>query len=89
MVPWGEVPRDYMRRSSPSRHAVQACGVCSSDPISNLDGPRLAAVRPLLQVPILCLDEATAAMDPHTEARVLEIIERAFHERTTLTIAHR
>lgn len=27
------------------------------------------ALRPPPQVPILCLDEATAAMDPHTEAR--------------------
>ncbi|GBF87685.1 hypothetical protein Rsub_00396 [Raphidocelis subcapitata] len=43
----------------------------------------------LKKVPILCLDEATAAMDPHTEAQVLEIIERLFSERTTLTIAHR
>jgi ABC-type polar amino acid transport system ATPase subunit len=43
----------------------------------------------LKKVPVLCLDEATAAMDPHTEAHVLEIIERIFSERTTLTIAHR
>lgn len=43
----------------------------------------------LKKVPILCLDEATAAMDPHTEAHVLEIIERLFSDRTTLTIAHR
>ena len=43
----------------------------------------------LKKVPVLCLDEATAAMDPNTEAHVLEIIERLFSERTTLTIAHR
>lgn len=43
----------------------------------------------LKRVPVLCLDEATAAMDPHTEAHVLEIIERIFPDRTTLTIAHR
>ena len=43
----------------------------------------------LKKVPVLCLDEATAAMDPQTEAHVLEIIERIFSERTTLTIAHR
>ncbi|GAB4815837.1 hypothetical protein N2152v2_002883 [Parachlorella kessleri] len=43
----------------------------------------------LKKVPVLCLDEATAAMDPHTEAHVLEIIERLFSDRTTLTIAHR
>ena len=41
------------------------------------------------QVPVLCLDEATAAMDPHTEAHVLEIIERLFADRTTFTVAHR
>lgn len=43
----------------------------------------------LKKVPVLCLDEATAAMDPHTEAEVLEIIERLFADRTTFTIAHR
>jgi ATP-binding cassette subfamily C (CFTR/MRP) protein 1 len=43
----------------------------------------------LKKVPVLCLDEATAAMDPHTEAHVLEIIERLFTDRTTFTIAHR
>nr|AXF41555.1 HLA3 protein [Chlorella sp. ArM0029B] len=43
----------------------------------------------LKKVPVLCLDEATAAMDPHTEAYVLEIIERLFSDRTTFTIAHR
>jgi ATP-binding cassette subfamily C (CFTR/MRP) protein 1 len=43
----------------------------------------------LKKVPVLCLDEATAAMDPNTEAHVLEIIERLFSERTTLTVAHR
>jgi ABC-type multidrug transport system fused ATPase/permease subunit len=43
----------------------------------------------LKKVPVLCLDEATAAMDPQTEAHVLEIIERLFSERTTFTIAHR
>ena len=43
----------------------------------------------LKKVPVLCLDEATAAMDPNTEAHVLEIIERLFSDRTTFTIAHR
>jgi hypothetical protein len=41
------------------------------------------------QVPVLCCDEATAALDPATEANVLEIIERIFADRTILTIAHR
>lgn len=43
----------------------------------------------LKSVPVLCLDEATASMDPHTEAAVVEIIDQLFAERTTLTIAHR
>ena len=43
----------------------------------------------LRQVPVLCLDEATAAMDPHTEQEVQAVIKKMFAERTTLTIAHR
>ncbi|KXZ44762.1 hypothetical protein GPECTOR_62g877 [Gonium pectorale] len=43
----------------------------------------------LRAVPILCLDEATAAMDPHTEQVVQETIKKVFDDRTTITIAHR
>ena len=43
----------------------------------------------LRNVPILCLDEATASLDPHTEQEVQAIIRKLFTERTTLTIAHR
>jgi ABC-type multidrug transport system fused ATPase/permease subunit len=43
----------------------------------------------LRQVPVLCLDEATAAMDPHTEQQVQAVIKKMFADRTTLTIAHR
>lgn len=43
----------------------------------------------LRKVPVLCLDEATAAMDPATEAVVQDTIKRMFSDRTTLTIAHR
>jgi ATP-binding cassette, subfamily C (CFTR/MRP), member 1 len=43
----------------------------------------------LKRSPILCLDEATAAMDPHTEQQVVTIIKRIFSDRTTITIAHR
>lgn len=43
----------------------------------------------LRAVPILCLDEATAAMDPHTEAIVQQTIKKVFDDRTTITIAHR
>jgi len=43
----------------------------------------------LRKVPVLCLDEATAAMDPLTEQLVMERIEQLFTDRTTITIAHR
>ncbi len=43
----------------------------------------------LKDVPVLCLDEATASMDPHTEAAMVEIINDLFAHRTTLTVAHR
>jgi ATP-binding cassette subfamily C (CFTR/MRP) protein 1 len=43
----------------------------------------------LTKVPVLCLDEATAAMDPQTEHLVLETIDKLFEDRTTITIAHR
>lgn len=43
----------------------------------------------LKQAPILCLDEATASMDPHTEELVLRVAEKLFVDCTTITIAHR
>jgi ABC-type multidrug transport system fused ATPase/permease subunit len=43
----------------------------------------------LKRSPVLCLDEATAAMDPHTEQQVTAVIKRIFSDRTTITIAHR
>ncbi|KAG1658983.1 hypothetical protein FOA52_008685 [Chlamydomonas sp. UWO 241] len=43
----------------------------------------------LRAVPVLCLDEATAAMDPHTEKEIQEVIKRVFGYRTVITIAHR
>lgn len=43
----------------------------------------------LRRVPVLCLDEATAAMDPHTEQEVQAVIKRVFEPRTIITIAHR
>ncbi|KAJ9527211.1 hypothetical protein QJQ45_025467 [Haematococcus lacustris] len=43
----------------------------------------------LRKVPVLCLDEATAAMDPATEQEVQAVIKRVFMARTIITIAHR
>lgn len=38
---------------------------------------------------ILVLDEATSAVDPATEARIQQALERLFERRTSLVIAHR
>ena len=43
----------------------------------------------LRRVPVLCLDEATAAMDLNTEQEVQAVIKRVFEPRTIITIAHR
>jgi ABC-type multidrug transport system fused ATPase/permease subunit len=43
----------------------------------------------VMQVPVLCLDEATAAMDLVTEKEVQDTISRIFQDRTMFIIAHR
>ena len=46
--------------------------------------------RILLQEPsILILDEATSSVDPFTETKIQETIEKLMHDRTTIIIAHR
>jgi len=51
---------------------------------------RLAIARALLSgAPILILDEATSAVDTHTELLIQEALSRLMANRTTLVIAHR
>ena len=51
---------------------------------------RLAIARALLSdAPILILDEATSAVDTHTELLIQEALNRLMANRTTLVIAHR
>ncbi len=51
---------------------------------------RLAIARAVLRdAPILILDEATSAVDTHTERLIQEALERLMVGRTTLVIAHR
>jgi len=51
---------------------------------------RLAIARAILRdAPILILDEATSAVDTHTELLIQEALTRLMAQRTTLVIAHR
>ncbi len=51
---------------------------------------RLAIARAILRdAPILILDEATSAVDTHTELLIQEALARLMARRTTLVIAHR
>lgn len=51
---------------------------------------RISIARALLKnAPVLILDEATAALDSHSEAQVQQALERLMQNKTTLIIAHR
>ena len=60
---------------------------------NNLSGgqrQRLALARVMLQTPqLIIFDEATSALDNTNEAIIQENIERIFHHKTIITIAHR
>jgi hypothetical protein len=62
---------------------VQTPALCACEPMCSTQ--MLTA----MQVPVLCLDEATAAMDPVTENEVQDTIARIFQDRTMFIIAHR
>jgi ABC-type multidrug transport system fused ATPase/permease subunit len=51
---------------------------------------RLAVARALLaNTPLLLLDEPTSAVEPESEASIIEGLERLMHGRTTLIVSHR
>ncbi|NBF04054.1 ATP-binding cassette domain-containing protein [Pseudomonas sp. Fl5BN2] len=67
-------------------HSVLGAGV----QLSGGEVQRLGIARAMLsQAPILVLDEATAASDPHSEAAIQQALSRLAAGRTVLVIAHR
>ncbi len=51
---------------------------------------RLAVARALLtDAPLLLLDEPTSAVEPESEALIIEALERLMQGRTTLVVSHR
>src|SRR6266478_1397132 len=58
--------------------------------LSGGERQRIALARAFLKdAPILILDEPTSSVDAHTEAEILEAMERLMRGRTALMIAHR
>jgi ATP-binding cassette subfamily B protein len=58
--------------------------------LSGGERQRISLARAFLKdAPILVLDEPTSSVDLHTEATIMQSIERLMHNRTTFMIAHR
>lgn len=58
--------------------------------LSGGERQRIALARAFLKdAPLLILDEPTSAIDVHTEALIMEAMQRVMQGRTTLMIAHR
>ncbi len=58
--------------------------------LSGGERQRVSLARAFLKdAPVLILDEPTSALDVHSEALVLDAIERLMKGRTTMMIAHR
>jgi ATP-binding cassette subfamily B protein len=58
--------------------------------LSGGERQRISLARAFLKdAPVLLLDEPTSSVDPATEARILDAMERLMRGRTTFLIAHR
>lgn len=78
---------DFINELEDSYHTIVGENGCQ---LSGGQRQRLSIARAFLNDPrILILDEATAALDPHSEAQVQDALARLMKGRTTFIIAHR